>query len=483
MTPPPSSTVGVFNYKDIYCEMKELIRHILHEHTREIGEVKKTTTPEFIEKAKVVHGDKYDYSKVDYQTAKTKVIITCKKHGDFLQTPDKHLGGTNCPKCSLEEKGNNRRTNIDDFIERAKAVHGDLYDYSKVRYKNNKTPVTIICPIHGEFEQFPQNHLRGAGCAKCTKGLLSNDDFIKKAQEIHGNNYDYSEVNYKNNKTPVTIICPIHGKFNQYPNNHIVGYGCPTCGKEKMIKTKTKNVDDFIEEIKKIHGNKYDYSNVDYKGAKVPVEIICPKHGAFLQAPSNHLNGAGCPKCGVERTSLLTKHTTDEFIDVVKKIHRNKYDYSKVNYEGSRIPVEIICPKHGVFSQLPGNHLKGMGCPRCSESKGELLVNDILTNKEIDFVRQKKFLDCRLTSKIKKCRPLPFDFYIPELNTCIEYDGAQHYIPVEKWGGEEKFKKQKIVDKFKNQYCKKNGIKLIRIPYTMKKEEIEPYILKELGIK
>jgi hypothetical protein len=313
--------------------------------------------------------------------------------------------------------------------------------------------------------------------------IKSTDDFIKKSQEIHGSKYDYSEANYENSKTLLTIVCPIHGKFNQTPNHHTAGKGCPKCGFEKRILVRRYTIDEFINRVKEIHGNNYDYSKVIYKNSRTPVIISCPKHGEFLQTPKSHLRGRGCSKCGTERLIKVLKSTTDEFIGRVKEIHKNKYDYSKVNYKGSTKLVEIICPKHGVFSQTPQSHLRGEGCSRCSESKGELLINNILTNKKIKFVRQKRFLDCKLVSEFKKCHPLPFDFYIPKFKTCIEFDGFQHFIPVKRWGGEERLEKQKIIDKFKNQYCEQNKIKLIRIPYTMKKKEIEPYILKELGIK
>jgi very-short-patch-repair endonuclease len=174
------------------------------------------------------------------------------------------------------------------------------------------------------------------------------------------------------------------------------------------------------------------------------------------------------------------KSNTENFIIKAKETHGNKYDYSKVNYTTAHGNVTIICPKHGEFIQNGNGHLKGQGCPVCKESKGENLINDLLTSKKMVFVRQKRFTDCTNQAKRGRCVTLPFDFYLSDLNTIIEYDGQQHFKPV--WG-EEALKKLQRLDKIRNQYCKKNGIKLIRIPYTMKKEEIEPYILKELGIK
>ena len=197
----------------------------------------------------------------------------------------------------------------------------------------------------------------------------------------------------------------------------------------------------------------------------------------FPTTTSQSPKGQGCHKCvGRDKTS-------EEFINQAREIHGNKYGYSNVDYKGSHIKVNITCPKHGDFPQTPNSHLNGQGCDKCNESKGEKLVDNILSKYEIEKIRPKRFSDC--TNKPKegvRCFILPFDFYLPKLNTCIEYDGEQHYRPVSRFGGEEAFKRQQIRDKLKNEYCKKNNIKLIRIPYTMSPEEVEMYLLKELGI-
>jgi hypothetical protein len=184
----------------------------------------KSNTNDFIEKAKQMHGDKFDYTKVDYKGNNTKVIITCKIHGDFQQTPGNHLSGTSCPKCV----GRNKTTN--DFIEKAKQIHGDKFDYTKVDYKGNNTKVIITCKIHGDFQQTPGNHLQGKGCLKCAGvGKSNTNDFIEKAQLVHSDKYDYSKVDYKGVFTKVIITCKIHGDFLQTPGSHLQGKGCPKC--------------------------------------------------------------------------------------------------------------------------------------------------------------------------------------------------------------------------------------------------------------
>ena len=199
---------------------------------------KKLTTEEFIKKANKKHNGKYDYSKVEYIDSHTKVCIICPEHGEFWQEPANHLSGQNCPKCASIEVHTNQSNKKEGFIQKAKEIHGDKYDYSKVEYINNHTKVCIICPEHGEFWQKPIHHTQGKGCPYCggTK-KLSTEEFIKRANEIHKEKYDYSKVDYLGADTKVCIICPEHGEFWQTPHNHISGkQGCPECNTSKNSK-------------------------------------------------------------------------------------------------------------------------------------------------------------------------------------------------------------------------------------------------------
>lgn len=265
-----------------------------------------STTEEFVQKARQIHGDRYNYSLVDYKNARTPVKIICAEHGVFEQTPDNHLHKKGCPQCNPYSRTNNTET----FIKQANKVHGDKYDYSLVNYTGANTPVKIICPRHGIFEQSPYHHKNGVGCPVCGNAVRSTtEDFIRRAKEIHGDKYDYSLVDYKNNRTPVKIICPKHGVFEQAPMNHINRhYNCPSCSPNKKSNTK-----EFIDKAKLKHGDKYDYSEVIYKDWKTNVTIICSKHGSFLQSPNNHLHGQGCPVCSESQgekviTKFLTEH-------------------------------------------------------------------------------------------------------------------------------------------------------------------------------
>lgn len=251
----------------------------------------------FIDKSKKTHGDKYDYSKVDYINSTTKVCIICKKHGEFWQTPSAHVRGDGCPMCGNENRGNLKRLSKDEFISRANSVHNNKYTYDNVDYRNINTIINITCPIHGEFKQTPNNHLNGEGCPKCVGRNLSQDNIIEKFKEKHGNKYDYSLVKFTRVHDKVEIICPIHGKFEQTPSKHLKGQGCPKCGVINRSKEKAYTTEEYVCQCKEKWGDTYDYSKVNYVNANSLVDIICRKHGIFSQRAHDHVLGHGCPRC------------------------------------------------------------------------------------------------------------------------------------------------------------------------------------------
>jgi len=300
--------------------------------------------------------------------------------------------------------------------------------------------------------------------------------FIKESKKVHGDKYNYSKVEYINSRTKIQIKCLEHGFFEQLPSNHIRGYGCPRCA----INNRTTKQKIFIKEAKKVHGDKYDYSKVEYVNNHVKVAIICQKHGIFLQEPQNHLRNHGCPNCMVNNHVLKNSFNKEIFIKEAKKVHGDKYDYSKVEYVQSTIKVCIICSKHGKFWQTYNSHIhQKSGCPSCKQSKNEILIENWLKSKNIKFIPQMKFNKCR-----GKKRPLPFDFYLPDYNTCIEYDGEQHFYPIDLSFGQltkkeikEKFQQTKLRDQIKNIFCKNNNIELIRISYKQNtKKELEKWL-------
>lgn len=338
-----------------------------------------------------------------------------------------------------------RKLTTEEFISKAKKVHGDKYDYSQVEYVKSTIPVTIICPIHGPFEQRPDTHLLGGGCQKCAgNARYTTETFIESAREIHGDKYDYSKVDYVNITTEVVIICPIHGPFKQTPHSHLQGEGCKYCARNVKYTKET-----FIEAAKKVHGNKYDYSKIDCVDRTKELTIICPIHGPFKQKMDAHLTGSGCQKCGGN-----ARYTTETFIEAARKIHGDRYDYSKVNYVNNKTKVIIICPEHGEFKMSPNNHLIGHGCRSCKKSKLTKQITDKLEQNNIEYTIEKQF-DWLIYK-----RHLRIDIYLPKYNVAIECHGLQHFEPVKYFGGEKNFKNIIERDKIKKDLCEANSVKL-----------------------
>ena len=365
-------------------------------------------TIEFIERLKILYGDKFDYSYINYINYDTKVKLLCKKHNQFFEEyPRNLLKGREkgCLLCKEEL----RIEAAKNFIEKAKKIHEDLYDYSLVidTYKNMTTKVEIICNNCGQhFFQTPTTHI-------------------------------YSQ------------------------------HGCPFCSQKraasKISEKRLYTTEEFIEKARVIHGNKYDYSEVNYTGINNYVTIICPKHGPFEQKAGNHIHdGAGCFKCYAESRAL----TTEEFIKRAKEIHRDKYDYSEVHYVNMYTKVKIFCKEcQEYFWKIPADHIynKG-GCPNCKDSLGEKRIEKWLENHALPFTLYQKF------ENLKYINDLDVDLYIESINLGIEYQGIQHFKPV-RFGGiseeraQEAFDKQIARDKIKEEYFKNSDINLLCIHY------------------
>lgn len=285
---------------------------------------------------------------------------------------------------------------------------------------------------------------------------LTQEEFLKRARVIHGDKYEYpEEIHGVENK--LKIICPIHGEFYTTPHHHLSGKNCWKCWKDSLKLRKgtpnekwTKKL--FVEKAKAVHGDKYDYSKIDFQGIGKKVKIICPIHGEFYQAPKSHLSGRGCPKCGKIVGIAKKSMSKDEFIQKAQAIHGKKYDYSETDYKTYHAKVKINCPIHGEFFQTPAHHLSGEGCPFCRKSRCETKVKTLLETHEIEFVQEKTF---------EWMGGLRLDFYIPSSNIAIECQGGQHFFPIERFGGKENHEKQKINDARKRILCKKHGIKIV----------------------
>lgn len=204
--------------------------------------MRKLTTQEFIDRARAVHGDKYDYSFSVYQSTHKKVSIHCPYHGAFEQSPANHLSSHGCPHCGSIDISLTKRSNKESFVNKAKQIHGSKYCYSKVVYVNNLSKVTITCHEHGEFTQIPASHLRGNGCPMCAGKNKDTSEIIKEFKMVHGVSYIYDCVEYIGAHNKVVVVCEKHGEFLISPANHLKGRGCPGCTKTGFDRTRSASL-------------------------------------------------------------------------------------------------------------------------------------------------------------------------------------------------------------------------------------------------
>lgn len=190
---------------------------------------KKNNKDTFIKKSNLIHNFNYNYSKVDYINNSTNVIIICNIHGEFIQRPDVHLRGCGCIKCGYIKNSKNNRLKSVEFLKKCRLIHKDNYDYSDVVYINNRTPIDIICKVHGSFKQEPRSHLRGSGCPNCANKNIDSVVFIEKCKLIYGDHYNYDKVKYISSIKKVLVKCKKGHEFKITPNNHLRGRGCPIC--------------------------------------------------------------------------------------------------------------------------------------------------------------------------------------------------------------------------------------------------------------
>lgn len=353
-----------------------------------------------------------------------------------------------------------RRLTKEQFIEKSKILHGNAYDYSKVNYVNDQIKVDIVCNTHGLFSQSPGSHYR-SGCPSCGLVRRSNsrknkiEDLIFKFNEKHSSKYDYSMVNYNKMRELVLIKCNLHNfEFLQSPIKHLESKsgGCPKCnsiGKGKM------SIETFIEKSNHKHDNIYDYRLISDFNHKEKVSIICKKHGVFEMSPNAHLRGHGCRKCAKNH-----KYTIEDLNSIFIDIYNGnlKFDFSEYKNIKSRIIVN--CKNHSYFETTAELLINGYGCSSCGKiSLGEERISKYLLSSNIEYTKQKSFDDCLFVNKLQ------FDFFIPSKNICIEYDGKQHFEPIEYFGGLKSYNNQVKKDNIKNEFCKNRNIKLIRIPY------------------
>lgn len=401
---------------------------------------------------------------------------TCSK--EFTATLNNVSGGKWCKSCGFISSREKQSMKLEEFLERCKEAHGDIYDYSKVVMKGVDTHVTIICKLHGEFTQTPYKHYSDKnGCTEC--GIIRRseanrftlDEFITKANEKHEYKYDYSKVIYINSQTSVIIICKEHGEFTQAPNSHLQGCGCEKCGIKARSDNQRQTTKEFIIKAKEVHADTYDYSKTTYTSGHAHITIICKIHGEFTQDPYNHLGGTGCRRCsGI--------YCLEDFISESRNIHGDLYDYSQSIYVKSIKTIKIICKKCGMFEQRPYSHLQGAGCNICV-NKTEARLYKWLKTIYPNTIKEFK-ADWCINPLTGRC--LRYDFMIPELMVIIELDGGQHFKQVRNWDSPVYAMKKDI---FKMQKAKEKGYKIIRLlqqdVYKNNNEWLNENLLSEIN--
>ena len=381
----------------------------------------------FIEGAREKHGDRYGYENVQYINSYTKVLITCKIHGDFSQKPNSHKNGQGCPDCAklvISEKLHDKHSHTKEkFIAKAKSVHGDLYDYSLVEYYNSHTPVKIICSVHGVFEQKPYAHTNNkSGCFDCyhersktcqvQPTQKTTKQFIEDAIATHGDTYEYGKVEYVNAFTDVMITCKIHGDFPQRPLVHIRGSGYKLCTLSSKY-----SIEDLRNMCNEKYGNKYMYifDENDFGITKYFV-VSCEKHGKIDTTPYSHLQSSiGCVRCAYDITNEKTLHHREKEFLVN---YKGKYDLSEFVYVNSTTKSFALCRTHGKFETNAVSLRMGHGCPKCSHSgtsKAEKEIHEYISSL---FAQDAVVVDHRY-----KIAGMELDIFVKDFNIGIEYNG------------------------------------------------------------
>jgi len=321
------------------------------------------TRDQAIARFRDAHGMRYGYERVEYVAENRAVTVTCREHGPFSIMPYKHWRGQGCSDCA-----GNRPLTLTEVIARFREVHGDLYTYRQYRGMNAR--VTMYCGLHGEFTATPYEHLRGARCSGCVLSERLHErawtSMVAEFTEVHGDAYSYDGAEPSEDQfTRITVECHEHGPFQVSIRAHLLGYGCQhpdhTHLERRPGRPKLTH-DAVIARFRAEHGDEYAYAAVEYIALEVHVEVYCREHGRFLITPFRHMKGHGCPTCAVFRRRL----TDWEVIERFEAQHGDRYDYSKVEYTGIHKQVTITCSLHGDFPQTPHLHMRGGGCPACA---------------------------------------------------------------------------------------------------------------------
>ena len=451
------------------------------------GQFKKLTKDEVVKRLeKIFKDEKYNYEFIRYKGTRKEIKVFCpkKNHGFFERRPEILFKKRGCFRCL---KDRDKQT----FINKVNKIHSKKYDYSLVNYVNYHQNIIVICDVegHGNFQVTPDNHcFKKSGCPICgklkssLKQRKSQKKFLSQINKIFKDKYSFEKIVYQGAKIPVIIICKKHGEHTITPDSLLRGSGCFDCGLIESGLNRRKSTITFINAAEKKHGKKYDYSQTKYIKAKINIKIVCNKHGEFEQLPYVHLTGSGCDDCGYELIGKKLRNSIEKVTRILEeKRGTGNFDYSLIykTYKNNRSLLHIKCIKHNkIFYQTADDHSQSGGCEDCKyKSIGEELVMSILSKENIEYIHNWGKHDCKLGKGKAK-----FDFYLPHQNLIIEYDGEQHFKPVQfgamsKLDSIKEFKIRKKYDKLKNDWAKNKQINFLRIKYN---ENPKPKIFQKI---
>lgn len=320
----------------------------------------KRTLESFISDARKIHGDKYDYSKSVYNGIHSKLVITCPTHGDFWQRPNDHLHGQGCKECGKLASASKRRLDTESFKNKFTELYGDSYDLSEFIYSKSNVKSTVICKLHGKFSISPNNLLNGRGCHLCgnkrksSRQTLKEQVFNERIRTIYGDSISYDFNDYINNATKMKFICKTHGEFESLPLNVMRGHGCPECGKIKYSVSRTTKWDDALARMVSAHGSTYEYNESTYTSPKAKMEIVCKKHGVFMQTPINHWGGQGCPICNESHLERELSNALSS--NGIEFIRQRKINKQFVDFYIPSIMLNIECQGEQHFKKKFGDN-------------------------------------------------------------------------------------------------------------------------------
>jgi len=430
--------------------------------------MKKLTREDFLKKVSDRLRGPLDLSKFEYSGSAGKGIAICPVHGEFMISANALMNRIGCNPCSRSESGRKRAMTQEEFILRAAEVHGGRYDYSRVVYINSQKHVTIVCPVHGEFPQKANQHLRGQGCRKCSnesigdRCKLTQEEFVSRLEDLNSG-YGLELVRYEGMGKAITLVCRNHGPFTARAGNVLYRKsGCPKCAGELTGLRSRKPLSYYVEKSRAVHGDRFEYLGVEYRNSAAYLKVLCSEHGEFLQLAQDHIKGVGCSKCAVEIYDQAS------FINVAMRVHGSRYDYSQAVYSGALSKVVIACKDHGPFVQTPSSHINGQGCPKCatvgpSEAQVEIA----------NFMRQ--FTDVMEEAPIGESRKR-VDVFLPEYALAIEYHGLIWHSS--------KFKSDPRSDYKKHKQLEALGVRTVHIyedEWKLRRGVVERTLMSAVG--